>query len=472
MTKEKENLQKALSSLPKVDKVLEHDKVRVLLDRVDKPLLKRVVNGLLNEKREALKKAFKNKEPVEKVTISNFIKLLAERVEGLLSDKLVKVVNASGTVLHTNLGRAPIDGKALKRAVDVSAGYSNLEFDLEGGKRGSRYSHFEELIRLVTGAEAALAVNNNAAAVLLVLNTFAEGKEAVVSRGELIEIGGAFRIPEVMKKSQTVLREVGTTNKTHLKDYEKAVTKSTGLLLKVHTSNYKIVGFTKEVELSELVTLGKKKRVVVYNDLGSGCLIDLSDYGVEKEVTVNEVIRSGVDIVSFSGDKLFGGPQAGIIVGKKKYIDKIKKNPLTRALRLDKMTIAALYQTFKAYLNSKDALKSIPALKMLTAKKTGIRKRCDTFLDRLKGLKKRSVRLSVKDDFSYVGGGALPLSKLETCVIALKSEKVSAARIAKRFREYATPVIVRVSNDKVLFDLRTVLKGEEKIILDAFNEIF
>ena len=275
-----------------------------------------------------------------------------------------------------------------------------------------------------------------------------------------------------MTKSQAVLKEVGTTNKTHLKDYKSAITKDTGILLKVHTSNYKIVGFTKEVSLGELVSLGKEHRIPVFNDLGSGCLIDLSRFGITKEMTVQEAIRAGAGIVTFSGDKLLGGPQAGIIAGKKRYIDKIRKNPLTRALRLDKMTVSVLEQTFRKYLSTKNAIRSTLVLNMLTAKKEQVKKRCERLLDELTGLKKRALSISMKPDYSCIGGGALPLEKIDTFVITLKGKGVSCANIANKLRSYKTPIIVRICKDYVVLDMRKVLQGEGKIITNAVKEIF
>jgi len=285
--------------------------------------------------------------------------LVRRRVESMQSAKLRRVINATGIILHTNLGRAPLCKEALDRINEVARGYSNLEFDLATGKRGLRYDHVKDLLCGLTGAEDALVVNNNAAAVLLVLNTIADGKEAVVSRGELVEIGGEFRIPEVMKRSGAVLREVGTTNRTRPRDYEEAIGERTAVILKVHTSNFRIVGFTEEVELARLVGLGKERGIPVVNDLGSGCLIDLDRYGVDREPTVKDAVRAGADVVTFSGDKLLGGPQAGVILGRKDLLQKIEKNPLNRALRVDKLTLAALEGTLRQYLSEEDAVTRI-----------------------------------------------------------------------------------------------------------------
>ena len=282
--------------------------------------------------------------------------------------RLRRVINATGVVIHTNLGRSPLHPSALQHLIDVSRAYSNLEYDLDRGERGSRYDHVEEILCRLSGAESAMVVNNNAGAVLLVLNTLAEGREVVVSRGELVEIGGAFRIPDVMKRSDALLREVGTTNRTHLDDYQEAIGPQTALLLKVHTSNFRVLGFTSDVALPELIQLGKQHHLPVMEDLGSGCLIDLTRYGLLKEPTVQEVMKTGVDVVTFSGDKLLGGPQAGIILGKKEVLDLVKANPLTRALRIDKLTLAALESTLLLYLDEKKAMEEIPTLQMLTVR--------------------------------------------------------------------------------------------------------
>jgi len=323
----------------------------------------------------------------------------------------------------------------------------------------------------LTGAEDALIVNNNAAAVLLVINTLAEGKEAIVSRGELIEIGGEFRIPEVMNKSAALLREVGTTNRTRLKDYEKAINRETGLIMKVHTSNYRIVGFTEEAEIEALVALGKKKRVPVMNDLGSGCLINLENYGMEHEPTVREVLRAGVDVVTFSGDKLLGGPQAGVIVGRKKILTKIKRNPLNRALRIDKFTLAALEATLMHYLNSANAVKKLRALNALTETVAEVKKRARKLLSKLRKENCAELELCLLDGFSTAGGGSLPTQKIPTVLVGLKSKKMSARRMEEKLRALEVPIIVRVDKDEVLLDLRTISEDEFLFIVEGLRQV-
>ncbi len=381
------------------------------------------------------------------------------------------MINATGVILHTNLGRAPLCPEALRRINEVGRGYSNLEFDLIRGERGLRYDHVYRLLCALTGAEDALIVNNNAAAVLLVINTLAEGKEAIVSRGELIEIGGEFRIPDVMSKSAARLREVGTTNRTRLSDYEKAINKQTGLIMKVHTSNYRIIGFTEEAEIEALVALGKKKRVPVMNDLGSGCLVDLEKYGLEHEPTVREVLQAGVDVVTFSGDKLLGGPQAGVIVGKKNILSKIKKNPLNRALRIDKFTLAALEATLIHYLKPETAVDKLRSLKALTEPVSAVKKRARKLLNRLQKDKYEGLELRLRDGFSFAGGGSLPTQKIPTVLVGIKSQGMSAGRMEEKLRALEVPIIVRVDKDEVLLDLRTLAEDEFGFITEGLKNI-
>jgi L-seryl-tRNA(Ser) seleniumtransferase len=367
-------------------------------------------------------------------------------------------------VIHTNLGRSPLHPSAIAHLIDVSKHYSNLEYDIELGERGSRYTHVEEILCRLSGAESGLVVNNNAGAVLLVLNTLAEGKEVIVSRGELVEIGGAFRIPDVMKRSGALLREVGTTNRTHLNDYQKAIGPQTALLLKVHTSNFRVMGFTSEVSLQDLVQLGKQHRLPVVDDLGSGCLIDLTQYGLEKEPTVQETIKTGVDAVTFSGDKLLGGPQAGIVLGKKKFLDLFKINPLTRALRIDKLTLAALESTLLLYFDEKRAMEEIPTLRMLSLDTRSLKRRGKRLLRRLSGITKLGVQLTLKEDVSQVGGGALPLQELPTIVVAIKPLDFSVNSLEENLRKGDPPIISRISKEELILDMRTVIDEEVSLL--------
>ena len=369
------------------------------------------------------------------------------------------IVNATGVVLHTNLGRALLSPLARERLLAVAGAYSNLEMNLGRKERGSRYSHVEALLRRLTGAPASLVVNNNAAAVLLALESLARGKEVIVSRGELIEIGGEFRIPDIMRRSGAILREVGTTNRTHLKDYAGAIGPETGLILKVHASNYRVVGFTADVPSRELAGLGRSRGVPVMEDLGSGCLVDLTRFGFPHEPTVTEVVASGVDVVSFSGDKLLGGPQAGIVVGRAELIEQLARNPLNRALRIDKFTIAALEATLYAY-EAGDALETIPTLRMLTEPLDGIRRRARRLLQRLPVPARQALGALVVETRSQVGGGALPTVELPTAALALGSPSHPSRALDEALRTGRPAVLGRLADDRLLLDCRTVQADE------------
>lgn len=449
--------------IPKIDEVVAWPTISDLI----KDIPRKVVLDSIREEIEKIRD--KIKEGTGEIEIISIISNLDNRIIGNArkknSYKLRPLVNATGIVIHTNLGRSLISEEVLENMKNISTRYSNLEYDLENGLRGSRYSHLEDLVANLVGGEAALVVNNNAAAVLLVLSTMARGREVIVSRGELIEIGGAFRIPDVMEQSGSKLIEVGTTNKTHLRDYENAISEDTAALLKVHTSNYRIMGFTSSVEAKELNALKEKYNIPIIEDLGSGVLIDLSKYGITYEPRVTDSINSGVDIVTFSGDKLLGGPQAGIIVGKKKYIEAMKKNPLTRAFRVDKFTIAALEATFKFYNDEDLAIKNIPTLRMLTVKLEDLKKRAV----KLKALIERDlptskIKITIEDEFSEVGGGSLPMEKLPTKCLVLELLDTSVASFERSLRKYETPIIARVYKDRVYLDLRTIRNEDFSII--------
>ncbi|MDZ7641765.1 MAG: L-seryl-tRNA(Sec) selenium transferase [Desulfurivibrio sp.] len=385
---------------------------------------------------------------------------LRERLEERLRPNFRPVINATGVVVHTNLGRSLLPDAATGQLQAVAGRYSNLEFDLASGKRGSRYSLVEGLLCELTGAEAALVVNNNAAAVLLVLQSLAAGREVVVSRGQLVEIGGSFRIPEVMAASGARLVEVGATNRTHLRDYQRAIAEDTALLLKVHTSNYRIMGFTSEVGVDELATLAASYGLPLMEDLGSGSLVDLSPYGLGYEPTVGEALKAGADVVTFSGDKLLGGPQAGLILGKREIIEPIKKNPMNRALRIDKFTLAALESVLRLYYDTPRAFAEIPTLRLLTMPYAEIRRRAQRLRRRLRPLVGEDCRVELVDTASRVGGGALPETPLPSCAVALRPAQISLNRLEKALRQAAVPVIGRLEEDRLLLDMRTVADRE------------
>ncbi len=388
-----------------------------------------------------------------------------------IKPRLVNVINATGVVLHTNLGRALLCEDALKNIREVSQSFSNLEMNIKTGKRGIRYEAIDELICELTGAQSAIAVNNNAGAVLLALNTIAKKRQVVVSRGELVEIGGSFRVPDVMSKSGCILKEIGTTNRTHLKDYETAVCDETGLFLKVHASNYTIEGFTASVNLNNLVKLGRDKNIPVMEDLGSGTLIDFSKYGLPFEPTIADSVNSGADIVTFSGDKLLGGPQAGIIVGKKESIDKIKANPLTRALRIDKMTLAALESTLKLYRDEKKAVKKIPTLRMLTIPFKEICKKADLLLKIIQKEIGILADTDLADMDSRPGGGSFPQLNLATRCITIKPHNMSVSKLEAKMRMSTPAIIGRIENNKYILDPRTIQEGQDMIISSTLSRI-
>lgn len=384
---------------------------------------------------------------------------IGDKIVRFSSFSLVPVINATGIVIHTNLGRAILSEKVLHNVIAVSGSYSNLEYDLANGKRGRRHTHTRRLLTDITGAEDALIVNNNAAAVLLCLNTVAKGKEVIVSRGELVEIGGSFRIPDVMSASGAVLREVGTTNKTHIYDYANAVNDNTALILKVHQSNYKIIGFSDGVAVEELVSLGRKHDLPVMYDLGSGCLIDLKPYGINDEPSVADIVGADVDIVSFSGDKLLGGPQGGVIVGKKRYVEKIQRNPLARAVRIDKLAIAAFEATLMEYLDLEKAKEGIPVLKMLLQSPVEIQARAKKIAAELQKIA-GDANVSVIRDSSKAGGGSLPEVDFPTYAVRIKPAEVSVNELEVRMRSGCPPVIARIKEDSLILDARTIRKHE------------
>ena len=456
-----------LREIPSVDRLLKHGRCEALLTRYNRDYVTQKCREVLDRLRAEIRhdKSFSPGAIEDGAVITRVEATIhADSVPGH-----VRVVNATGTILHTNLGRALLPQAAID-AMTAVAGYPvNLEYDLAAGKRGRREEMIQRLLVELTGAEAATVVNNNAAAVLLGLNTFAQGKEVIVSRGELIEIGGAFRIPEVMAKSGATLKEVGSTNRTHPTDYENAIQDKTALLLKVHTSNYKVVGFTSEVTLDQLVAIGKKHNIPVMEDLGSGALIDLSRYGLPKEPIVSERIRAGADVVTFSGDKILGGPQAGLMVGSREWIGRINKNHLQRALRCGKLTLAALEATLRLYQKSPDITQAIPTLRAFTRPFDEIREFGEGVLPKLQVTLGDGFRLMLEDSTSQIGSGALPTEELPTVVIAIEHKSRSAIRIAEKFRSANPPIIGRINDDRFLLDLRTIFDPQE--LVPNFNGV-
>jgi L-seryl-tRNA(Ser) seleniumtransferase len=462
-----------LREIPSVDELLGRAQLVALAERAGRGVVTQAARNVLADLRARLKSGANGSGSAQAALRIEAIEArVAADVEALLAPSLRRVINATGVILHTNLGRAPLAATAIAQIAETATRYSNLEYDIEKGARGKRDVHTAKLLADLAGAEAAIVVNNNAAAVFLILNTLAKGAEVIVSRGELIEIGDGFRIPDIMSESGAVLREVGTTNRTRIRDYERAINERTRLLLRVHPSNFRISGFTERPSLEELVALGKRKKVPVFEDLGSGCVTDLSASGVA-EPLARESGRAGVALISFSGDKLLGGPQAGIIAGKQKMVERIRRNPLFRALRVDKLTIAALETTLKAY--HRGALDEIPAIRMIRSSANDIGRRALAFADLLREALPADAEIEVRAGFSVIGGGSTPDQKLPTHLIALASRIHSAALLEERLRKPAgggTPVITRVAERRLILDLRTVFPDEEAPLAAALAQAF
>jgi L-seryl-tRNA(Ser) seleniumtransferase len=396
------------------------------------------------------------------------VRRLHSRLKGLHEFSLRSVINATGIIVHTNLGRAPLAAEATKHITEIASGYSNLEFDLEKGERGSREKHVEKFLTRLFPIEAALVVNNNASALLLILNTLAEGKEVIVSRGELIEIGGSFRLPEIMKKSGAILREVGTTNKTSLSDYRSAINQNTALILSVHPSNYRIIGFTEKPCLSELALLGREFGIPVVEDEGSGIFLELEPFGISEESSVHQSFEEGIELVCFSGDKILGGPQAGIVCGKKEWIEKLRANSLFRALRVDKMVYAALEATLLLYLKGETS--RIPVVSMLSVSEGELKSRAKNWLSHLRK-KFPNADWQMESTTCYVGGGVAPMKGLPSIAVALSHPDFSAKVLSDRLRESDPPVVARIEEEKLFFELRTILAEEEILISAALDKI-
>ncbi|MDO4549017.1 MAG: L-seryl-tRNA(Sec) selenium transferase [Clostridia bacterium] len=450
-----------LRRIPKVDNILRHEAVASL------PIPARIIADVVRGKLENLRQSIINGQIAELPDEDEIIRDILSSAKKAAKASLRRVINATGVTLHTNLGRACLSEKAIAAIAEAAGNYSTLEYNLEAGERGSRHAHVEGLLCRLTGAEAAMAVNNNAAAVLLILSALGQGGEVVVSRGELVEIGGSFRIPEIMEQCGCRLREVGATNKTHLRDYERAINSETRALLKVHTSNFRIIGFSESVSLEELVALGERAGLPVIEDLGSGCLFDLELFGIYDEPAVIDSVKAGADIISFSGDKLLGGPQAGIILCKKKWIDRLKRHPLARAVRLDKMTLAALESTLDSYLDPQRALNEIPTLRMLASSPDELREKAR----RLKAaLNERGVDCRVIDEIDQVGGGSAPMQQIPTSAVAIVSKNISADELERRLRLSDPPVVGRIVKDQYLLSVRTLFEKDFADIAQIVSE--
>jgi len=458
-----------LKKIPPVDEILLHEQVQALAETFKRDYIVNLLRAVMDDIREELRS---REEEIEREVIKeDILQRLHLRIEQSGQGTLQKVINGTGVVLHTNLGRAPLGDRALQYMSAMAANYNNLEMDLTQGERGSRYDHVEEILTRLTGAEAGLVVNNNAAAVLLGLNTLARNREVIVSRGQLVEIGGAFRIPEVMKLSGARLVEVGTTNKTYINDFAGAITDETALLFAAHTSNYKIIGFSEEVKLDDMVKLGAERSIPVMQDLGSGILCDMGDWGLKDEPSVQECVASGVDITTFSGDKLLGGPQAGIIVGRKKYIDAMKSNQLTRALRVDKLTISALEATLLEYLEG-NPMGKIPVIRMLCISPEELRQKAleiRTRLERSIGSSPAIASLALVDLEDMVGGGAYPTYKIPGYGIDIAFTGKMLEKVAKELRLGNPALLTRKQDDKMRISVRTLLEGDAGLLVDLIS---
>jgi L-seryl-tRNA(Ser) seleniumtransferase len=452
-----------LRELPAVNAVLDAPALASLRSDYSQEQLVAAVRDELTAAREHLRNGDRTVPDAELVA-----RRAAERLGREQQPKLRRVINATGIVLHTNLGRAPMAEEAARAAYDAARAYLNLEMDLASGKRSSRQDAVREWLCRLTGAESATAVNNCAAATVIVLRTLAAGKEAVVSRGQLIEIGGSFRIPEIMTVSGATLREVGTTNITRISDYQRAIGPNTGLLMRVHTSNYRVTGFTQTPALEDLVDLGRKAKLPVVDDVGSGALFDFATLGLTGEPLVRESVAKGADVVLFSGDKLLGGPQAGIIVGRKAIIERVEKDPLMRAFRLDKMTLASLEATLRLYLNEPRAIAEVPVLQMLHAPPAELKQRAESLAKRLR--ESAGVTAEVEETVAFVGGGSLPEQSLPTFVVAVTAAGMSDEQLAERLRTGTPAVLGRVNEGRLLLDVRTIFVDQENDLIDAIKK--
>lgn len=470
--KGKELRKSYLRQIPAVDQLLHSPHLQSLLATFPRVSVVRAIRQVTEEIRlsakagEVLKTQGEWNLPSEEQIISR-IKLILQQIA---EPSLRRVINATGIILHTGLGRAVLAPEAIEALASQGRGYCNLEVDLGAGKRGHRETHIEELLCQISGAQAATVVNNNAAATMLVLKTLGEGREVIVSRGQLIEIGGGFRLPQIMEESGVKLVEVGTTNRTYLADYESAISQDTAILLHVHTSNYRIKGFTSQVPLLDLVKIGKKYGLLVVDDIGSGALIDLKDFGFTEEPTAQRSVKEGADVVIFSADKLLGGPQGGIILGRQECIARMRKHPLARAVRVGKLTLAALEATLRLFLEKDTLFQRHPTLAMLTASLSTLESRAKRLAKRITKAASE-IRADVEDEFSQLGGGSLPLEEIPTKVVSLSHKKLSAQEMSKRLRQHDLPIFARLKKEKVLLDLRTIQEGEEEEILSALKGI-
>ena len=465
------NIQEKMQLLPSIDTLLLRDEALELSARYSREFVKDKCNDILNESREQIKNNTFKEELTRENIIQSILKRAGEQLAEEFAPNLRPVINATGIILHTGLGRAPLSKAARKNVNRVMRGYSSLEIDLETGKRGERTDHVRGLICKLTGAESAVVVNNNAAAVFLALNTLAFGQEAIISRGQLVEIGGSFRIPDVMEKSGVIMREVGTTNKTKFSDYEKAINPNTGAIVVAHTSNFRVMGFTAGVEIRELKKLTQSHNIPILYDLGGGIIVNLEKLGLPYEPLVQDSIRDGADIVTFSGDKVLGGPQCGIIAGNKEYIKQIHANPIMRAVRCDKMTYAALEATLKLYINPDTLLKNNKTLRMLSESQESVKDRAERLFELLSPELRYKYHVSIEESIAQTGSGALPLEEIKSFAISLLDKKNNIEKTAALLRNENPPVVGYIKNERLFLDLRTVTRKEVPVLAKILNKL-
>lgn len=461
-----------LRKIPSTNEILEDHKIIELVQQKGKIIIKDIIIKVTNNYRNKIISTSYHRQSGSKEDIYNFI--IDEVIKYANSSekkRLGRVINGTGIILHTNMGRAPLPKRAVDKINDVASSYCNLEYDLTTGKRGSRYDSVEELLTKLTGAESALVVNNNAAAVFLCINTLALDKEVIVARSEQVEIGGSFRIPEIIERSGAKMVEVGTTNKTYTRDYENAITEDTRILLKVHKSNYRIEGFTHEVSGEELVSLGNEKEIISVEDLGSGVLLDLQNFNLPYEPTVMDQVKKGLDIITFSGDKLLGGPQAGIIVGKKEFVEKIKVNPLTRMVRIDKMSLIALQEVLSIYVENKNVKENIPIIDMLTKTSRTLSEEANILKEMMEEKIGNKIDVDIIEENNPVGGGSLPGITVKGVALYIRNSKIGANVLQSRLRDNTIPIICKIKNYGIILSMRTIKKDDYKHIADAFKNI-
>lgn len=450
---------KKLRQIPSIEEILQSEGLQKYISSLSRPLVTQISRKIVDQIRKELsKKSFS-------ISGEIIVARIIEELEALSSSTLKSVINGTGVIIHTNLGRAPISSEVLKHITEVSTNYSSLEYDLMKGKRGERTIFLEKLLCELSGSEAALAVNNNAAAVFLILSGLAKGKEVVISRGELVQIGGGFKIPEILAESGAIMKEVGTTNRTSLSDYQRAINKNTKVLLKVHKSNFWMAGFVEEVSIEELVMLGRKHHLITVEDLGSGAVPFTENFGLGHEPRITEGVSAGADLICFSGDKLLGGPQAGIILGKKKYVDLLREHPLYRALRVDKMAIAGLEQVTLNYLKKEE--EKIPIWKIISTPLEVLRKRGEEISAKLNAY---GISVSLKESKSTVGGGSLPGETLPTIILFLNSQ-IPPESLAEKFRSLDFPIIGRIEKNRFVLDLRTIFPEQDELIVQGARKV-